>query len=109
MTTRVMLAEKWDNQDPTGWWMSEKLDGVRAWWTGSVLLSRLGNTFPAPKWFTEALPKVPLDGELWCGRGQFKEAVSITKSSKRQDDWKVKNIMYAHLHCFFFSFYTHKK
>ena len=88
MSANVMLADKWDNQDPTGWWMSEKLDGVRAWWTGKQLLSRLGNPFQAPEWFTKDLPKVPLDGELWCGRGQFKEAVSITKNSKRQDDWK---------------------
>ena len=28
-----MLAEKWEPEiDPTGWWMSEKLDGVRAVW-----------------------------------------------------------------------------
>lgn len=89
MSSNVMLADKWDDQDPTGWWMSEKLDGVRAWWTGKALLSRLGNAFQAPDWFTKDLPDVPLDGELWCGRGQFKEAVSITKNSKRQDDWKV--------------------
>jgi DNA ligase-1 len=26
----VLLAQKWDAKvDPTGWWMSEKLDGVR--------------------------------------------------------------------------------
>lgn len=28
----VLLAQKWDlaeGPDPTGWWMSEKLDGVR--------------------------------------------------------------------------------
>ena len=85
----VMLASKWEGEDPTGWWMSEKLDGVRAWWTGSALLSRLGNTINAPAWFTAGLPKVPLDGELWCGRGQFTEAVSIVKNAARQDDWKV--------------------
>ena len=84
-----MLASKWEGEDPTGWWMSEKLDGVRAWWTGSALLSRLGNTINAPAWFTAGLPKVPLDGELWCGRGQFTEAVSIVKNAARQDDWKV--------------------
>src|SRR5207253_10435662 len=29
----VLLAEKWDNStDLSGWWMSEKLDGVRAYW-----------------------------------------------------------------------------
>jgi len=32
----LLLAESWDNnQDPTGWWLSEKLDGVRAWWDGN--------------------------------------------------------------------------
>lgn len=87
-----MLASKWEGEDPTGWWMSEKLDGVRAWWTGSALLSRLGNTINAPAWFTAGLPKVPLDGELWCGRGQFTEAVSIVKNAVRQDDWKVCSV-----------------
>src|SRR5712675_837399 len=31
----LLLAETWDNAiDPTGWWLSEKLDGVRAYWDG---------------------------------------------------------------------------
>ncbi len=43
---RVMLAEKWEeNIDPTGWWMAEKLDGVRAYWSGSGFYSRQGNHF----------------------------------------------------------------
>src|SRR5215212_8733282 len=38
----VLLAETWDGQlDPKGWWLSEKLDGVRAYWDGKQLLSRL--------------------------------------------------------------------
>src|SRR5438270_5258266 len=29
----VLLAEAWDTvSNPAGWWMSEKLDGVRAYW-----------------------------------------------------------------------------
>src|SRR5947207_2873726 len=29
----VLLAHKWEiEHDPTGWWMSEKLDGIRAYW-----------------------------------------------------------------------------
>ena len=27
----VLLADKWDGSDPSGYWMSEKLDGVRAY------------------------------------------------------------------------------
>src|SRR5438093_2943326 len=31
----LLLAESWDGAaDPAGWWLSEKLDGVRAYWTG---------------------------------------------------------------------------
>lgn len=31
--SQVMLAETWNGAlDPTGWWIAEKLDGVRAFW-----------------------------------------------------------------------------
>src|SRR5437867_4715708 len=36
----LLLAESWDNAaDLAGWWMSEKLDGVRAYWDGKQFLS----------------------------------------------------------------------
>lgn len=54
-------------------WVSEKLDGVRARWDGAQLVSRQGNVFNAPAWFTHDFPDVPLDGELWLGRGRFAE------------------------------------
>ena len=50
---------------------SEKLDGVRAVEDGRVLRIRSGNVINAPQWFIDELPKVPLDGELWLGRGQI--------------------------------------
>ncbi len=53
------------------YWVSEKLDGVRAYWDGSQLLSRGGRVYQAPAWFTEGFPATPLDGELWMGRGSF--------------------------------------
>ena len=52
----LLLANKWEDSDVTGWWISEKLDGVRAYWDGSQFLSRLGNQFPAPDWFIQDLP-----------------------------------------------------
>lgn len=88
---QVLLAQKWsDAKDPTGMWMSEKLDGVRGYWSGSCFYSRQGNPFKAPAWFTKDLPKEPLDGELWCGRGLFKKALSIVKCQKDSvaGDWK---------------------
>ena len=72
----LLLAERWDNaQDLAGWWLSEKLDGVRAYWDGKSLISRLGNRFHAPDWFLEGLPEIPLDGELWIGRKAFQRTV----------------------------------
>jgi hypothetical protein len=47
-------------------WLSEKLDGVRAFWDGVRLYSKQGHVLHAPKWFSNFLPKnVALDGELW--------------------------------------------
>lgn len=74
--------------DPSGWLMSEKLDGVRAWWDGKGFVSRLGNTYLAPTWFTAGLPDFPLDGELWLGRKQFQRCVSIVRRQDRSDAWK---------------------
>jgi DNA ligase-1 len=77
----VLLAKKWNpKNDPTGWWMSEKLDGVRAYWNGTAFVSRLGNVFAAPAWYRAAMPRTTLDGELWCGRGAFQDTVSIVRS-----------------------------
>jgi DNA ligase-1 len=86
----LLLAEKWDSsQDLTGWWMSEKLDGVRAYWDGQTFLSRLGNRFHAPDWFIEGLPETPLDGELWIGRKAFQKTVSVVRRQDKSDHWKA--------------------
>src|SRR5687768_13141617 len=85
----LLLAESWDNAaDLAGWWMSEKLDGVRAYWDGKQFLSRLGNLFHAPDWFVEGLPDVPLDGELWIDRKKFQRTVSIVRRQDKTELWK---------------------
>lgn len=85
----VLLAHKWENDvDLTGWWLSEKLDGVRAYWDGERFLSRLGNQFFPPKWFVEKFPKTPLDGELFGGRKQFQRTVGIVKRQDESELWK---------------------
>jgi DNA ligase 1 len=85
----VLLAESWDAvQDLTGWWMSEKLDGVRAYWDGTQFLSRQGNLFHAPDWFIKGLPKEPLDGELWLDRKAFQRTVSIVRRQDKSDHWQ---------------------
>ncbi len=85
----VLLAHSWEGDvDVTGWWMSEKLDGVRAYWDGTRFLSRLGNVYHAPAWFTKGLPGTPLDGELWVGRKKFQRCVSIVRRQDAGNDWK---------------------
>src|SRR5512146_419242 len=84
----VLLAETWDNsQDLAGWWMSEKLDGVRAYWDGKQFLSRQGNLFHAPDYFLDGLPETALDGELWIGRKKFQRTVSIVRRQDKTDLW----------------------
>jgi DNA ligase 1 len=85
----LLLADAWDNeQNLTGWWMSEKLDGIRALWTGTGLVSRQGNPFCAPAWFTKGLPKTPLDGELWIDRKRFQRTVSIVRRQDAGELWR---------------------
>jgi len=84
----LLLAESWDNAaDLSDWWMSEKLDGVRAYWDGKQFLSRQGNLYHAPDWFVEGLPSEPLDGELWIDRKKFQRTVSIVRRQDKNDLW----------------------
>ncbi len=74
----IMSPYTWEpHMDIRGWWMSEKYDGIRGYWTGRQLVSRVGNVSATPPWFTENFPAVPLDGELWIGRDTFSELSSI--------------------------------
>jgi DNA ligase-1 len=86
----VLLAESWDNAlDPTGWWLSEKLDGVRAYWDGERFWSRNGKLYHAPEWFAAGLPTTALDGELWIGRKQFQKTTSVVRRQDRSDHWQA--------------------
>ena len=90
----LLLAERYrDDIDVSRYWVSEKLDGVRASWDGRTLQFRSGNPVPAPKWFVEALPRQPLDGELWLGRGSFDQLSSIVRQ-KTPDDSEWRRVRY---------------
>lgn len=88
-TPPLLLAESWDcATDINGWWMSEKLDGVRAYWNGKEFISRQGNLYHAPDWFVKGLPASPLDGELWLDRKAFQRTISIVRRQDKSDHWK---------------------
>ncbi len=93
------LANKWTPDiDPTDMIYSEKLDGMRAIWTGSELLSRQGKPINASENLKQELPKgVMLDGELFLGRGRFQECMSIVK--KKSPDSRWNNIIYNVFDC----------
>jgi len=112
----LMLAKTLDSDnysDVVGWYMSEKLDGMRAWWDGGLtkgmpaeevpfantekddrlkekviatgLWSRYGKVVRAPASWLDSLPPYSLDGELWTGRHQWEYVISIVKKHKGND------------------------
>jgi len=86
----VLLAKKWTGrEDPSDFWISEKLDGVRAIWDGSNFWSRTGKPFFAPQWFKDSLPNTVLDGELFAGRGLFRDTVATVRRAYPADaQWR---------------------
>ena len=79
----MLLATEWkEGDDPTGWLMTEKFDGIRALWNGTVLYSRSGRELNPPESWTSGMPPLQLDGELWIERGQFEESMRLSKTTK---------------------------
>lgn len=114
----LMLAHVFDPErnNPAAWYVSEKLDGMRAYWDGGIsrgmltteilwantakdgryispqratgLWSRYGKAIQAPDWFLDKLPAIPLDGELWGGRGNFQRVMSTVKDLVPGPAWR---------------------
>jgi len=91
----LLLARVHDSAlDPSPYWVSEKYDGVRAYWDGKALYFRSGNPVAAPEWFVRDFPPTPLDGELWLGRGRFQELVATVRRQQPVDgEWRQVRYM----------------
>lgn len=91
----LMHARLWHEGDnPKNYLVSEKLDGVRAFWDGQTLRFRSGLPIAAPAWWTAALPKTALDGELWLGRGRFDALSGIVRRQVPVDaEWQSVQYM----------------
>lgn len=75
--------------NPVNYLVSEKYDGVRAVWGGETLRFRSGRAVGAPQWFIARLPREPLDGELWLGRGGFESLSGIVRKTEPEDEeWR---------------------
>lgn len=88
---QTQLAMSWPpGKSPQGFLVSEKFDGVRAVWDGQVLHFRSGRVIAAPVWFLSSLPRVPLDGELWMGRGAFDRLSGVVRQTEPDDEaWRA--------------------
>ena len=90
----LMLATNYQSQSTINdYWISEKLDGVRARWDGEKLITRGGIILNPPKWFTADFPNHSLDGELWAGKGQF-DFVSAVIRTKRATNKQWESIRF---------------
>lgn len=75
-----------NRDDVTGWYASEKFDGVRGYWDGERMWSRSGREIAVPEWWICNLPKVRLDGEIYsptCGLARANAAVRSSSESNR--------------------------
>ncbi len=88
----VQKPQIYDEQNISGWLMSEKLDGIRGYWDGEKLYSKNGNPINAPKWFTANFPPFPLDGELWSKRDDFEAIQATVLDANPSKNWE--NITY---------------
>jgi len=91
----VQLATAWtEDNDPAAYWVSEKLDGVRALWDGKMLRFRSGRPIAAPPWFTASWPAQALDGELWMGRRTFDRLSAAVRRARPVDaEWRAVRYM----------------
>lgn len=91
----LLLLKTYDDQNISGWVMSEKLDGIRAYWDGKHLISRGGNIIHAPQWFTKDYPSFKIDGELWSKRGDFENISSIVRDKIPSKNWhQIKHYIF---------------
>jgi len=91
----LLLLKTYKDQNTTNWVMSEKLDGIRAYWDGKQLLTRNGKVINAPKWFIKDYPNFEIDGELWSKRGDFENISSIVRDKIPSENWsKIKHYIF---------------
>ncbi|MDC0933551.1 DNA ligase [Arcobacteraceae bacterium] len=94
-TPKLLLLKTYKDQNTTNWVMSEKLDGIRAYWDGNQLLTRSGKKIYAPKWFTKDYPNFEIDGELWTKRGDFENISSIVRDKIPSKNWsQIKHYIF---------------
>ena len=86
-----------DYNPPVKWLMSEKLDGYRARFNPKTksFVSRQNKPYNSPKWFTDFMSNIDLDGELFAGRDNFQSMGVVRKKVPIDEEWhKIKYYVY---------------
>lgn len=92
----MMLATPYRDQDPTGLWVSEKMDGCRAFWDGECFRTKESwAVIDAPAFMSEGLPRgQAIDGELWANRGTFEMVRQLVQYQRAASpDWSRVRFM----------------
>ncbi len=87
LSFEVQKPKVYDEQNISGWYMSEKYDGIRGYWDGKNLYTKNGNIINTPKGFTKNFPTFELDGELWSKRDDFENIQSIVLDKVPSSKW----------------------
>eukprot|EP01114_Cavostelium_apophysatum_P009925 TRINITY_DN2324_c1_g1_i1.p1 TRINITY_DN2324_c1_g1~~TRINITY_DN2324_c1_g1_i1.p1 ORF type:complete len:626 (-),score=120.03 TRINITY_DN2324_c1_g1_i1:24-1901(-) len=75
--------DRWTRSiDPTGWFVSEKSDGL-VLWDGNEFYSSEFPKIRCPQQFKEKMPKEPLHGLLWIGKDSPQKEVVLSGESVR--------------------------
>ncbi|UAL45400.1 DNA ligase [Shewanella inventionis] len=91
----IQLASHYDaNLEVSDYLVSEKLDGVRGYWTGKQMLTRSGRDIALPISFIKGFPDYPVEGELWLGRGQFEQISALVRREQTlEQEWQSVRFM----------------
>ena len=82
----MMHGKDYGAQKLRGWLACEKFDGCRGYWDGQRMWSKEGNEITLPAEWRAALPAIPLDGEIYAGRGRFFTARNAVVFNKWDDE-----------------------
>lgn len=85
-TPELMHGRDWNGENPAGWFVTEKLNGCRCYWDGTTASSKDGNAITLPARIRDALPPIPLDGEIYAGRG----SLEISRRAVQYNQWTPK-------------------
>jgi len=96
---RLMLAGSNRRLIQDGWLGSEKLDGVRGYWTGSEMLSRSGLVIDIPDRIRETMTVQAVDGEFFIDRNRLPEVIVATQSNRLSRRWVGVEFYVFDIHC----------